>query len=47
MRFLIGVLLMLCVLAGMVLLIQLGPIGIGVSIFGIPMMSRIADRFFD
>jgi hypothetical protein len=47
MRFLIGVFFMLCVLAGMLLLSQLGPIGIGVSIFGIPMISRIADRFFD
>lgn len=47
MRFLIGVFLMLCVLAGMLLLSQLGVVGIGISIFGIPMMSRIADKFFD
>ena len=47
MRFLMGLFLMACVLGGMLLLSRLGLVGICVSIFGIPMMTKIADRFFD
>lgn len=47
MRFLIGLFLGGCVVAGMLMLSQLGPFGIAISIFGIPMVSRIADRFFE
>ena len=47
MRFLIGLFLCGCVLTGMLLLCRLGVIGVCLSIFGIPMMSRIADKFFD